>query len=89
MGDRQGVGTGAGGAKRFVFLVQVSPVILLCFAPGFATILTQIWPSLFKEIAALVPSPCFTGSGSWDCCVPRVTLDFFGMCLVLVLRLTT
>ena len=49
----------------------------------------QTWPSLFKEIAALVPSlSCFTGSGSCDCCVPRATSAFFGIFLVLVPRLT-
>lgn len=50
---------------------------------------TQIWPSLFNEIADLMPSSpsCFSGSG--DCCELPATFAFFGIFLALVLKPTT
>lgn len=63
---------------------------LLCFAPGFASIFTQIWPSFVDEITDEIPPfPSFDCEDSASCCVPRETLSFLDILPLLVVRLTT
>ena len=62
--------------------------MLLCFAPGFASTLTEIWPSLVKEIAdSITPASCLFFSRV--CSVLRVTFPLLGIILALVRRPAT
>ena len=57
--------------------ITVQPVILLCFAPGFANIFTQIRPSFDNEITDAVSSSAGT----------RVTLPLLDILSLLLLEL--
>ena len=62
--------------------------MLLCFTPGFASTLTEIWPSLVKEIAdSITPASCLFLSRV--CSVLRVTFPLLGIILALVRRPAT
>ena len=66
--------------------ITVQPVILLCFAPGFANIFTQIRPSFDNEITDAVSSSPGTDE-SLPQFLARVTLPFLDILSLLLLGL--